>query len=481
MRFRLAFFTSGLMLAIMGVAMLLPGLLDRADGHMNATAFFMSAFFCMFFGGALFFTNRGDLKDFNVREGFLLTTVIWLLLSLAGALPLYLSDLKISFTDAYFESLSGITTTGSTVLSGLDSMSRGILLWRSILQWIGGIGIVAFGIVLLPFLKIGGMQLFQSESSDRSDKFIPQSRHLVGRLVYVYIGVSFLCFLSYYALGMTAFDAINHAMTTLSTGGYSTHDASFGYFKSSALQLAATFFMLLGGLPFVLYVKYINTGTFAFHKDEQVTGFLIVIAGACIPIVAWLAFNGQATVFQGFVLAVFNVISVLTTTGYATTDYTVWSPFITALFFFLTYLGGCTGSTAGGLKIMRLIIALKATRRQVMRLLYPHGVFIPRYQGKVIDTELTTTVMAFLGLYIMLNAVLTLALAWLGLDPETALSGAATAIANVGPGIGTIIGPAGNFSTLPDAAKWLLCAGMFLGRLEILTVLVIFSPHFWKP
>ena len=229
MRFRLAFFTSGLLLAILGIAMLIPGFLEISDDHVNAFAFFYSSFFCIFFGGIMVISNHSHLEDFNIREGFMLTTASWLILSIAGALPLYFSDLGLSFTDAYFECLSGITTTGSTVLSDIDHMSRGILLWRSMLQWIGGIGIIAFGIVLLPFLKIGGMQLFQTESSDRSDKILPQSRQLVGRLVLIYLGLSALCCLSYYLLGMSGFDAINHAITTLSTGGYSTHDQSFGF------------------------------------------------------------------------------------------------------------------------------------------------------------------------------------------------------------------------------------------------------------
>ncbi len=480
MKFRLALFTSGLLLVVLGTAMLIPCYIDHANNHPNASAFFASACLCLFFGGALFLTNRDTQESFNVREGFLLTTISWLLLSLAGALPLYLSDLDLSFTDSYFESISGITTTGSTVLSGLDSMSRGVLLWRSMLQWIGGIGIVAFGIVLLPFLKIGGMQLFQTESSDRSDKIIPQSRQLVRRLVFVYVMLSFACFLMYFLFGMTAFDALNHAMTTLSTGGYSTHDASFGYFQNSSLQLIATFFMFLGGLPFVLYVKYMFLGQFAFHKDAQVVGFIAIIGIFTFLIVAWLAYHHEASISHGLVLAVFNVVSVLTTTGYATTDYTLWGPFITSLFFFMTYMGACTGSTAGGVKTMRILIVLQATRRQIKQLIYPHGLFIPHYQGRAIDNNLITTVMGFLALYVVLNALLTIMLTWVGLDPETAFSGAATAIANVGPGIGKTIGPAGNFSTLPDSAKWILSAGMFLGRLEILTVLVIFVPRFWR-
>lgn len=480
MRVRLTLFTSGLLLLILGTAMFFPAWVDLGDDHANAHDFFKSALICVFAGGLLILTNHGDFENFNIREGFILTTLSWLLLSLAGALPLYFSDLDLSFTDACFESLSGITTTGSTVLSGLDEMSRGVLLWRSLLQWIGGIGIIAFGIVLLPFLKIGGMQLFQMESSDRSDKLLPQSRQLVGRLVMVYVGLTILCFAVYDLLGMQGFDALNHAMTTLSTGGYSTHDLSFGYFKSDALQLSATLFMFLGGLPFMLYVKLLHTGRFTFHKDQQVRGFFFITAGFSAVIIAALFFHGQESLWRGFVLTTFNVVSVLTTTGYETIDYTLWSPAITMLFFFMTYLGGCTGSTSGGMKTMRIIVAFQGVKKQMKQLLYPHGLFVPFYQGRELDKNLITTIFGFMALYVLLNAILTIALSLTGLDIETAFSGAATAIANVGPGIGSTIGPAGNFSTLPDTAKWLLCAGMFLGRLEILTVIIIFTPQFWR-
>lgn len=480
MKFRLTFLTSGFLLIMMGMVMLIPCAMDYVDGHDNAVAFLEAALFSIFMGGCLFFANQGGLENFNIREGFLLTTVSWLLLSVVGALPFYFSDLGVSFVDACFESISGITTTGSTVFSGLDFMSRGILLWRSMLQWIGGIGIIAFGIVLLPFLKIGGMQLFQTESSDTSDKLLPQSRQLVGRLVFVYVLLSFLCFASYYALGMTGFDAINHAMTTLSTGGYSTHDSSFGYFKGSAIKLVCTFFMFCGGVPFVLFVKYIFLGQFTFHRDEQVKGFLAIIIVFSTIIMFWMIFNKDTSLSDDFVLALFSVISVLTTTGYGTVDYAQWGPFMGILFFFMTYIGGCAGSTSGGLKVMRLQVVLQGAKKQINRLLYPNGVFNPSYQGRVLDNELITTIMAFMSLYVLLNVFLTLALAFVGLDMETAFSGAATAIANVGPGIGSVIGPAGNFGVLPDAAKWLLCLGMFLGRLEILTVFVILTPYYWK-
>lgn len=480
MNFRLSFFTSGIMLVILGAAMLLPAAIDYVDGHSNFSAFFISSLVSVFFGGALLFSNYGRFRNISVKEGFVLTSMTWLNLSLVACIPFCLSDLHLSFTDAFFESISGVTTTGSTVLSQLDIMSRGILFWRSMLQWIGGIGIIAFAMVLLPFLNVGGMQLFKTESSDRSEKIIPQSRKLVSTLVLVYVILTVLCFFTYYILGMKTFDAVNHAMTTLSTGGYSTHDASFGAFNSAALQLAASLFMLMGGLPFVLFVKFILLGKFDFLKDQQVRGFLFIVFLISVPLIGSLVIGGEYGFFDAFVSVIFNVISILTTTGFATTDYTLWGPFAVIVFFFATYLGGCAGSTAGGLKTMRVLVVFTGIRKQLNQLIYPHGVFTARYQGSPLNRGLIMSVFGFLSLYVVLNAVLTLALMLVGLDIETSLSGAATAIANVGPGIGNTIGPAGNFSSLPDSAKWLLCLGMYLGRLEILTVLVIFTPAFWS-
>ncbi len=481
MNFRLTLFTCGILLVILGGTMLLPGAVDYSYGYTNYAAFFLSAIFCFFLGGALVLSNTGKVEDFNIREGFLLTTVSWLLLSFIGALPLYLSDLNLSYADAFFESVSGITTTGSTVLTNLDYMSRGILLWRSILQWIGGIGIVAFAIFLLPYLKVGGMQLFRTESSDRSDKSAPKARQLVGRLLFVYVFLTGLCFVVYYELGMPVFDAINHAMTTLSTGGYSTHDLSIGHYNNALIYLAATFFMLLGGLPFVLFVKFIFHGEFDFFKDSQVRAFLFISGGLSLVLAVWLYTSGQASAVDGLVHATFNIVSILTTTGYTTTDYTLWGPFAAMVFFFAIYVGGCAGSTAGGIKMMRLLILMEGIKGQTNKLIYPNGVFVSRYQGRPIDNSLIINVLSFLALYVLLNAVVTIFLTCLGLDLETAFSAAATSVANVGPGIGPIIGPAGNFSSLPDSAKWVLSAAMFLGRLEIATVLVIFSAHFWRP
>lgn len=480
MRFQIIGFTLGLLITILGVTQLVPALIDWGHGHANGVIFLESAILCIFFGGGLVLSFRSAQMNITARETFLLTTLSWFGLSAFGALPLYMSDLGISYTDAFFEAASGITTTGSTVLSGLDKMSHGVLVWRSALQWIGGIGIIAFAIVLLPFLRVGGMQLFQTESSDRSDKIMPRSSSIVLSLLLVYSGITLICAMLYGMLGMTLFDAVNHAMTTISTGGYSTHDASFGYYNSPALHATASVFMLLGGLPFVLYIKLIFQGKLSFMKDEQFTTLMALLFILISGMTLWVWNHTGYSLGESLNYVSFNIISVITTTGYATIDYTTWGAFAAMFFFFLTYIGACAGSTSGGLKMIRLVIVFKALSRQIKRLLYPNAVFSLTYQRRPMGHPLVMSVFGFLGLYVASNVVLTIALSFTGLDFTTSISAAATAIANVGPGIGNVIGPAGNFSSLSDAAKWLLSFGMILGRLEVLTIMVLFTRQYWN-
>ncbi len=481
MDFKIIGFTLGVLITIIGVAELFPAALEFSYSSAEAGNFFLNAIFCLFFGGCLIMGNKSFNRQINVKQTFMLTSISWVALSFFSALPLYFSNLEISFTDAFFEAMSGVTTTGSTVLSRLDSLSYGILLWRSIMQWIGGIGLIAFVIILLPFLRVGGMQLFQTESSDKSDKTMPKSEKLMQHLIFSYCLLTFLCFIFYLELGMSLFDAINHAMTTISTGGYSTHDASFGFFDGMDMQLVCTFFMFLGGLPFILYVRFLYGKDFAFLRDEQVVLFFKIVVVLTIIITAYVWSLGELSLARSFTYVIFNIVSVMTTTGFATVDYTLWGPFSIVMFFFLTYVGACAGSTSGGLKVMRISITSKAVGHQVNKLIFPNGIFPLRYQGEAVEHKIVLSVLGFCGLYFLINALMTVALGMMGLDFETAISAAATSIANVGPGIGGIIGPAGNFESLPDAAKWLLCVGMLIGRLEILTVLVIFTPNCWRP
>jgi len=480
MNYKIVGFALGLLLVILGVAELIPAVVEWSLDSAESGNFFMNSIMCLFFGTCLILINKSFKRQVNIRQAFMLTSISWVFISAFAALPFYMSNLNLSYTDSFFEAMSGITTTGSSVLTRLDSMSAGILLWRSITQWIGGIGLVAFAIILLPTLRVGGMQLFHTESSDKSEKSIPRSADIMKHLLVVYICFTVLCALSYYLEGMTLFDAINHALTTIPTGGFSTHDASFGYYESTSMQLTATIFMFLCGIPFILYIKLFYQNNFGFFKDEQTIIYTAIVVILTIIMTIWLWNNGSYTLTQSFTYSIFSIVSVITTTGYETVDYTTFGSFATMFFFFLIYIGASAGSTAGGMKIMRISIVAKAVGQQTDRLLYPTGIFPIRYQGRPISQSLVNTVLGFCGLYVLFNVLLTLALTLIGLDFETAISGAATSIANVGPGIGGTIGPAGNFSSLPDSAKWLLCLGMLIGRLEILTVMVIFTPTYWK-
>lgn len=480
MNFQIVGFTIGILLCILGVAELIPALMDWGEVHSNAQAFFISSVFSLFFGGALVLSNLSYQRTVTIRQGFLLTTLSWVAMSLFSAIPLYFSDLDIRFIDALFETVSGITTTGSTVLSGLDDMSHGILLWRSIIQWIGGIGIIGFAIVFLPFLRVGGMQLFRTESSDQSEKIMPRATQIATSVLAVYVLLTFLFGLTYNILGMSMFDAVNHAMTTIATAGYSTHDASYGHFDSYSLDMAATLFMIMSGLPFLLYVRLAYQGRFDFFRDDQVKAFLSIMLLFITILTFWLWSNSNYNLANSFRYAAFNIASVVSTCGYATTDYMQWGSFAMTFFLFATYLGACAGSTSGGLKTMRIVVCLKAVGKQFSKSIYPHGVFTIRYQGKSLADDVVISVFGFLGLYVAANTFFTLTLALTGLDLATSMSAVATAFSNTGPGVGDIIGPAGNFSTLPDAAKLILCLCMILGRLEILTVLILFTRPFWR-
>lgn len=480
MKLQIIFFTIGILLLTMGLALVCPMLLDWFDGHGNASAFGFSALLAVFMGAGLCLSNYGFEPSLSLRHAFILTTVSWLVLSAFSAVPLYISDINISMTDAVFEAVSGVTTTGSTVLSGLDQMSRGILLWRAIIQWIGGIGIIAFAMIMLPFLKIGGMQLFKAESSDQYEKILPKTNDIVWSIISVYVMLTGACFISYNVLGMQSFDALIHALTTLPTAGFSSHDASFGYYNSFALHMAATLFMFSAGVPFILYVKYVYKGQFDFFKDSQVKAYTFITLSTIVVLTAYLWISGSYDFINSFRLAAFNTVSVITTTGYASADYTLWGAFPVALFFFLTYIGGCAGSTAGGIKMLRINIAFQALNRHMKMLIYPSGVFTATYQGKPLRDNIVHAVMGFLFMFVVMNVLVTLALSLTGLDLVTSITAAATALANVGPGLGQLIGPAGNFSALTDSAKWILCFGMILGRLELMTVLVLFLPSFWK-
>jgi len=425
--------------------------------------------------------TRGNPAAFSKRLGFLVVNFLWMTLAICGAIPLYLSSLGIGFVDALFESVSAVTTTGSTVISGLDHLAPGILIWRSLLQWIGGIGIVALGLLVLPFLRVGGFSYFKMESSDTNEKPFARFAVFVRAFFAIYFGLTATCAVLYGTFGMGLFDAVNHAMTTMATGGFSTRDASFGAFAQSLpLLWTSTIFMTIAGMPFSVLILFMARGRLDALRDPQIIAYLVIIACATLMVTVYLRLGNEESFGFAISHAAFNIVSIITTTGYASADYTQWGPFMVAIAFFLTFLGGCSGSTAGGIKTYRIVIISSAVRAGVRRLIYPHGIHNIRYGTVTVDPEMVRSVFLFICSYLFLWVVGGIALAATGLDLETSISGSITALANVGPGIGDIIGPAGNFAILSDPAKVILSILMLMGRLEILVMLVLFSPLFWR-
>lgn len=425
-------------------------------------------------------SKRDRSLNFRLREMFLLTNMSWLMVCVFGALPFIFSHTVGSFTDAVFESVSAVTTTGATVLTGLDSMPRDILLWRSMMQWLGGLGIIALGTAVLPYLRIGGMRLFNTESSDLSEKALPSTRRVLNRLLLVYLCISIACAVSYGTAGMTVFDAINHSMTTVSTGGFSTHDISISYFESAAIETIAIVFMLLSAVPFMLYLPILLGRRSGLFGDGQVHTMLAIYLSIAAVLAVWLTLTNRVEGFGALREATFNVVSIATTTGYVSTDYLAWGNFAVIIFFFLTFVGGCSGSTSGGIKIFRFKIAFVMFRETLQRLLHPNAVRARFMQGRPLTDEIVASVMAFSLAFAATVGIAATLLAAAGNDFVTSFSAAATAMANVGPGIGDVIGPVGNFASLTDPSKWILCVAMLLGRLEIFTMLLLLTPAFWR-
>jgi len=468
------------MLATLGASMLLPALVAGIRDHHDWQVFSAGAGFTIFVGGAMYLASRGGGGELTVRQAFVLTAIIWIMMPAFAALPFVFSELRLSYTDAFFEAMSGLTTTGSTVIVGLDSAPPGLLIWRSILQWFGGIGIIVTAVAILPLLQVGGMQLFRTESSDTSEKVLPRVAQIAAATGLIYVVLTAICAIALWLVGVPAFHAAAHAMTTIATGGFSTSDGSVGTFSSAPVDWIITAFMLLGSLPFVLYVQAARGRPMLLWRDAQVRWFFIIIAAGVAMMVAWTALAGDQPLGLAIRLSAFNVVSIITGTGYSTTDYGQWGTFAIAGFFFFMFVGGCAGSTSCGIKIFRFQVLFATVQVQMQRLLQPHGVFVAHYNQRPIPESVTDAVMSFFLFFIMIFGLLALALAGIGLDFTTSISGAATAIANVGPGLGDIIGPTGTFKPLPDSAKWLLSAGMLLGRLELFTVLVLFTPRFWQ-
>ncbi|MEP3436444.1 MAG: TrkH family potassium uptake protein [Hoeflea sp.] len=477
---RSAVFIASMAGLYLSAAMLVPAMVDFYSGNPDWQVFAVASFavgaICLASAAA----NRGANAPFSRRLGFLVVNLLWITLSVTGAIPFYLASLGLDMADALFESVSAVTTTGATVISGLDAAPPGLLLWRSILQWFGGIGIVAMGLLVLPFLKVGGFTVFKIESSDTSEKPFARFAVFVRAFFAIYIGLTVICAILYRVLGMSDFDAVNHAMTTLATGGFSTHDASFGAFQSPALIWTGTIFMAIAGLPFSVLILFAVRGRLDALGDPQIFAY----GGLLLVLTIIIALSLRLSQDESFGIALthsaFNVVSIVTTTGFASTDYTLWGPLAVTILFMATFLGGCSGSTSGGIKAYRLVIIASSIRSGLLRLIYPNSVRPVRYGSVAVEPDMQRTVFLFVCAYVGIWALGSIALAATGLDVETAISGSITALANVGPGIGSVIGPAGSFAPLGDPAKLILIFLMLLGRLEILAVLVLLMPAFWR-
>ena len=475
--YKTVFFTLGILQIILGIFMLIPVIVQFVYNQIDSS-FFGSSIVTIIFGTLFFLSNLDHDKRLNLQQAFLLTALSWLSIALFGSLPFVFSNVEFSFTNAFFESMSGITTTGSTIIPNLESIPKGILLWRAILQWLGGIGVIVMAITLMPIMNVGGMQLFQVSNSDSSEKILPKSKEIALRLIYIYSGLTALCALSYKILGMNIFDSLTHSMTTIATGGFSNYNDSIGFFNSISIEISAMIFIILGSLPFIAYIKFLSGNNKILISDVQIKTFIKIIIFSIIILSIYLSFVDPNQINLRSIF--FNVISILTGTGYVNAQYDNWGSFPIILFLALMFIGGCAGSTTCGIKIFRIQILYSFIVNQLKKIIYPKGIFVLKYDRNPVDNKFISSIISFIYLYLVIFFIITALLSLSGLDFITAISGAATSISNVGPGLGSIIGPNGNFSSLPDISKWILTLGMILGRLELFAILVLFLPSFWR-
>ncbi len=475
--YKTVFFTLGILQIILGIFMLIPIFVQFLFKEIDSS-FFGASIITIIFGTLFFLSNLDHDKKLNLQQAFLLTALSWLSIAIFGSLPLIFSEVNFSFTNAFFESMSGITTTGSTIIANLEEMPKAILLWRAILQWLGGIGIIVMAITLMPIMNVGGMQLFKISNSDSSEKILPKSKEIALRLIYIYSGLTTLCAISYKILGMNTFDSITHSMTTIATGGFSNYNESIGFFNSFPIEISAMIFIILGSLPFIAYIKFLNGNRRIFFSDIQIRTFLKIILISILILSIYLFLDKSSEL--NFRTVLFNVISILTGTGYVNAQFDNWGGFPLIIFIGLMFIGGCAGSTTCGIKIFRFQILYSFVLNQLKKIIYPKGIFILKYNQSAVDDKFTASIISFIYMYLVIFFAITALLSLTGLDFITSISGAATSISNVGPGLGSTIGPNGNFSSLPDISKWILSFGMILGRLELFAILVLFLPSFWR-
>ena len=475
--YKTVFFTLGILQIILGASMFVPIIVQFIYSEIDSS-FFGASIVTIVFGALFFLANIDHDRKVNLQQAFLLTALSWLSVAVFGSLPFIFSSMEMSITDAFFESMSGITTTGSTIISNLENAPKGILLWRAILQWLGGIGIIVMAITLMPIMNVGGMQLFKISSNDSSEKILPKSKEIALRLIYIYSALTAVCAISYWIFGMGKFDSLTHSMTTIATGGFSNYNQSIGYFNSIYIEISSMIFIILGSIPFIAYIKFLNGNKKIFTNDTQIKSFLKIIILSIIILSFYLFLTNNEN--YSFRSIFFNTISILTGTGYVNAEFDSWGSFPITIFLALMFIGGCAGSTTCGVKIFRIQILYLFILNQLKKIIYPKGVFLIKYDQNSVDEKFVASIISFIFFYFVIFFILAALLSLTGLDFITALSGAATSISNVGPGLGPIIGPNGDFSSLPDISKWVLSVGMILGRLELFAILVLFLPSFWK-
>lgn len=470
----------GVLLCIYAGIMLIPMLVDLHYGHEDWKVFALSSLVTAFVGFSLYLTHRGVEMKMHIRQAFLFTALSYFTAMMFGALPFLFSEMNMSFTDAVFEVTSGLTTTGATVINGLNGAPPGILLWRALTNGMGGIGIVVFSLAVLPMMRVGGMQLFKTESSETGEKILPRTKQIAGVITGVILTLTALSAIGFWAAGMSGFDAICHALAAIATGGLSTHDNSFAFFDSAAIEIVGTVSMLAGSLPLILYYRTIRGKPFALFHDPQVTFFMRMVAIIVIIVSIWLIYNENMGFLEALRHASFNIVSVISSTGFASTDFSQWGHFPVIIFFTCFFLGGCSGSTTGGLKAYRIMISLAVIKAQFMRMLKPHGVFVVRFGNKPVPENVELSVMTFIVVFFAITLLLTIAGCFFGMDFLTSFSGVAQGMGNIGLGLSPEIGPAGNFSGISTGAKWVITLAMLMGRLELFTILILFMPRFWK-
>ena len=477
--YKTVFFTLGVLQVILGISMVFPIIVQIIFGELDSS-FISASLITIVFGTLFFLSNLEHDRKINFQQAFLLTALSWISVAIFGSLPFIFSDLNLSITDAFFESMSGITTTGSTIITDLDSTPKSVLVWRAILQWLGGIGIIVMAITLMPIMNVGGMQLLKVSSGDASEKILPKTKEITIRLIIIYVALTLLCTLFYKIFGMKFFDSFTHSMTTIATGGFSNYNDSIGHFNNFKIEITSMIFIILGSIPFIAYIKYLSGNKKIFITDVQIKSFIKIIFFSILILFIYLVIFNKSFSEISLRSISFNVISILTGTGYVTTNFDTWGNFPLIYFLILMFIGGCAGSTTCGIKIFRVQILYLFLKNQLKKMIYPRGIFVLKYDNNNVNEKFMASIIAFIYLYIIIFFIIAALLSLTGLDFTTSISGAATSISNVGPGLGKLIGPNGNFSQLPDFSKWVLSLGMLLGRLELFAILVLFFPSFWQ-